>query len=371
MSWPLRVLLFGTLALAGCHKEVLSVPTGLRGEAATNPLLAAQRTLERLNVKSRIQYGLGTLPTGGEALLTAEGALAIDGPILTGFLDWVENGGRAIVCLDGFALANGFLEALGLDEDDDFYFVEEEPIIPWLGRRSALLEALGLERVEDDDDEWRDLLGFDAELRIDDGLLLSGDTKKRAVEIEWGSGSVVVMVTGHIFNNQHLGEEQHAEILYEVVAKSAPSGDVVIAYVETLGLWGLLAGRAPFALWAGLALLVIWLWRSWPRFGPVEDLDSLGTAGFRTHVAAIGRFLWKHDRGPALLHSARKLALAEVRSRIPASGSLDPHSLCRVLAEQTGQDAGEIERALFNDGPMRPEALVAAQRALTQLRARS
>lgn len=369
MSRSISVLLFGTLALAGCREQVVTVPTGLRGEARTNPLLAAQRTLQRLGVESRIQYGLGTLPMGGETLLTAEGALSIDGPILTGFLDWVEGGGRAIVCLDGFAVDTSLFGALGLDEDDEFYFPEEETA-PWLGRRSALLEALALERI-DGDDYWKDLLGFDVELRSQDGLLLSGDVAEPAFEIDLGDGRVTVMTSGRIFNNQELGDEQHAELLYELVTESEPPEALVIAYVETPGLWGLLTTRAPYALWGGLALLLLWLWKSWPRFGPVENLDSLGTAGFRTHAAAVGRFLWKHDRGPALLRSVRKATLADLRSRIPASGGLDPAALSRVLAERTGQDADDIEHALFSDGPMRPEALVAAQRALTQLRARS
>ncbi len=359
------VLLAATLALTGCRKEVETVPTGFRGEARTNPLLAAQRTLERLGFSSRIQFGLGTLPLEGETLLTAEGSLAIEGPLLEGFLAWVDAGGHAIVCLDGFALPNDFLASIGIDEDDEFFFLEEEAPA-WVGRRSALLEALGLERLEGDD-YWRDVLGFEADQRIKDGLLFDGKDDGTAFEVDRGDGAITVLTSGHFFNNQNLGDEQHAELLYELVSDGRPSGELVIAYVETPGLWGLLTGRAPFALWAGLGLLVIWLWRSWPRFGPIRDLDSLGTPGFRTHVGAVGRFLWQRDRGPTLLAAARKMALADVRSRFPGTKRLDPEDLCRALAEQTGQDVGEIERALFSTGPMRPDAFVAAQRTLVGL----
>jgi len=164
---------------------------------------------------------------------------------------------------------------------------------------------------------------------------------------------------------------EHAELLYELVAEGPASSSLVIAYVETPGLWGLLTGRAPYALWSALFLLAAWLWRSWPRFGPIEDLASLSTAGFRTHVAAVGRFLWKHDRGPTALQSARKRSLADVRSRFPGGEGLDPETLCRAVSDQTGLEVLEVERALFDAGPLRPDEFVAVQRALTRLRGQS
>ncbi len=361
--------------LTGCTKEVEEIPTGLRGEARSNPLLAAQRTLARLEVPSRIQYGLTSLPGDGEILLTEEGSLAVEGEILDGFLAWVRGGGQAIVCLDGFDLRTGLQALLASEDFDDEFGLLDDASMPWYHRESALLEELDLLRFPVDEPD-EDALGFQIEERSADGHVGEGGEFGALVQVDHGDGSVSVMASGHFFNNEHLGSAEHAGLLFKLVDEARRESGIaepglLIAYADAPGLWSLLTERAAHALWAALALLVLWLWRAWPRFGPVEDLASEALPGFQSHAASIGRFLWNHDSGPTLLKGIRERTVVRWRSAIPGSDSMTDHDLCDAIAEETGHAAEEVERALFASGPLKPDVFLAVQRTLTTLQKRT
>lgn len=374
MRSPLLIGALGAL-LSGCAQEVEEIPTGLRGEARANPLLAAQRTLERLDVPSRIQYGLTSLPGADEVLLTEEGSLAVEGEILDGFLTWVRDGGQAIVCLDGFDLRTGLQALLSSDDFEDEFGLFDEATMPWYYRESALLEALDIERVLADEPNG-DVHGFTIEERGTDGHVGADEEFGALVQVSYGEGSVSVMPTGRFFNNEHLGDADHAGLLYKLVGEARWESGItepglLIAFADAPGLWGLLIERAPHALWAALVLLVLWLWRAWPRFGPVDDFASVALPGFHSHAASIGRFLWKHDRGPTLLKGIRERIIAHWRSAIPGSDSMTDHDLCEAIARNTGHAREEVEDALFGSRSLKPTAFVAVQRTLTQLQRRT
>lgn len=357
------------VTLASCERRTEEVDVGFRGEARTNPLLAAQRTLERLGTTSRTQFGLLELPDTDALLITEAGRLRGRGEVLERFLDWVEAGGRAVVCLDGFESDKGSFNPFeGLDEFES----EVEPA--WANRPNALLEALDVERRLDPDVEDFGFAEFDggdysvACLR-DDGVLAADAASGPVVRVPLGAGEVDVLTTGRIFSNHELGDEDHAEFLDALASLGGERPQAVIAFASSESLGALLVSRAPFALLAAAVLLLLWLWRAWPRFGPVEELDTTAMAGFTTHVEAVGRFLWKHDQGPALLASTRGQVLARVDARMPELHGASREALCDALAERTSFDAAEVDTLLHSGRRLRPSALPPTLQALARLRA--
>ena len=146
----------------------------------------------------------------------------------------------------------------------------------------------------------------------------------------------------------------HAELLWQLLdARRRRASCGVYCRPERLSLWGFLKEHAAPALAAGAALLVLWLWRIAPRFGPVAPDAPPARRRLLDHLRASGRYYWAKGLRARLVVAARDAALRRIaRAQPDFAGAPQPSALPR-LASLPGFRQEEAARFLGAAGAMR------------------
>lgn len=352
------VALLCALSVAGCKRVSEDVEVGFQGEARRNSMLATQRLLEHFGAEVEVVRGL-RVPEDPATVLVAEGdAFRVRGPRLRALLEFVESGGRALVCLGGFDEAPfDLLGALGEEfEGTNESFAE-----------NALLEELDLDLGASygaTDGEAGAPLGHDIDPIISAGLF---DDVSPVAVVERGRGAIAVTNSGQYFVNSHLADEDHAGLFMALVGWPDAPRSVVVSFTEPVGLTTLIRDRAPWTLPTGLLLLVLWLWQISRRFGPTLALAEAPTGDLRAHLARVGELLWRADRGALALRSARTLALRRLSARRPDLAHAAPAAITEAVAAELEAPPAEVERALFGSRRFDARALRRAQHILQRI----
>lgn len=359
----LSLLVLGTLAFHALFEEV---PTtrheGAQAEARRNPYLALERFLQRMQrplTRNNDAALLDRLPPGGVLLLDANRRAHLTPARLDKLLDWVAAGGYVIATPEwrgtDLLLAHFDLDYLSEREaaeavDED----EEEAAKP--PRRPPKAQAKPPETIEVRVPGYAKPL----QLRFLNGNLVSGEQAPAwGVEHEeWGAsilhfshgkGHVTILPIQH-FNNHNVGKHDAAELLWVLLQTYAPAKDAPITlmtrlHLPTLGEW--LAGPGHPLLIAGLLLLLLWLWRAIPRFGPIAPAPEPNRRQLREHLTAIGRYVWRAGGLRHWLRLARDAFFKRLALRQPAIAQLPPERLAEALARLTQRPPALVAGALY------------------------
>jgi hypothetical protein len=109
-----------------------------------------------------------------------------------------------------------------------------------------------------------------------------------------------------------VGELDHAELGWRLA-----SAQPVLLYLRMRSpplLDWIQRDAWPVAVAAAL-LLLLWLARIIPRFGPLEPAEEPPRRSLLEHIVASGRFLWSRGAGASLLEAARERAVRLARRR--------------------------------------------------------
>ncbi len=341
---------------------------GYRGEARNNPWYAAQKLLERMDLRvARAQSvpDLKSLPRDGILLLPRRLA-SIDGAQQVKLLEWVEAGGHLIVEAEAPAQADPLLDAVGVERR----MVEGTPRrertrdrqkpapesqaadAPKLasatppGAARALNLQLGL---------WRSLGAKEPKLAFTTGAATW------LVHLERGAGRVTAITEFNFAGNGSIGSHDHAEFLWHLVRLGPQAGPVTFFYSPTrLSLATWLRENAWAALAAAALLLALWLWRVVPRFGPLAPDPEPDRKRLLDHLRASGRFQWSTGGAVALAEAARDAALRRVMRAQPDFASLGEAEREKRLAEQFGLAPEGVRAVLQPVKQATPQDLVAA-----------
>jgi hypothetical protein len=241
------------------------------------------------------------LPAGRQALT----------PQLRGaILEWVQQGGRLMI------------------EPEPVH--QPDPLLDELGVRRTAIDVEESEPAEDEDGPSpRDTIDVAfpddlpvLKLRMYEHLSVDTEHAVRSfggqyattlLLLERGSGEVIVVNDFGVFDNYRIGEHDHAEFLWRIT--QLPPGVREAAFFsnpQQLSLLDWLMLHAWPVLAAGAALLLMWLWRVAPRFGPLLPDPERQRRRLLDHLRASGRFLWSNGGRARLLESAREACLRHV-----------------------------------------------------------
>jgi len=161
----------------------------------------------------------------------------------------------------------------------------------------------------------------------------------------YGKGTVTAIANGTLFANHSVLRGDHA--LLAAAAFQAEQGAIYWFMTEL--------SRPPLAkslwrrFWPAIVLaavaLLLFVWRSAERFGPVLLPPSLHRRSMREQVHGTGQFLARYDR-PAL-HAAQVRALHTAAERhLPGWATLDATARATALARATGLPQQALATAL-------------------------
>jgi hypothetical protein len=357
-------------------------------EAQRNRMLAAQRTLDRLDVGWSEIRGLPTeLPAGaGVAVIWPYNRGSLPRYTLDAVADFVASGGHLIVEA-GWWSQDPMLERFGVHREDALSAEEDEHAdSTWQQRDEEADDSEELEDFEDFEDTLDPHAGHDhaededascaCSARAASSLLRSGsllgtpEVSLRISEDDWlrstepllgvigdpqrpklihlahGEGRVTVLLSLDPFSNGELGDADHAEVLLRLINLPQPLQRVLFVRAQPGGFGDWLVEYAWRVLLVGAVLLGLALWMNMPRLGPLAADPAARRRRLLDHLLASGRLLWTGGAQGVLASAAAESALARVRSEFPHTRWLPPPELAEFLQRRLQIDPAVTELLL-------------------------
>ena len=296
--------------------------SGLGKEAREDPYLAYARLLERMGKPPRRLASpseLETLPHGGTLVIAARRLAYMTPERVRRLVAWVDAGGHLVAewersrtddpLVDAFGVERVFPAANGprplfvpRDFDPGEYAAPTQNIVtidwPWLGRALRARAGIGTGEL------------FDRRERSDVDAVQQG---KRTVAMSFaqGKGRVTLLPSLRFLRNGNIADLDDAELAWRLSSERGP----IFLYVrlQSAGLLDWIQRDAWPAFAAAALLLVLWLLRIIPRFGPLEADAPPARRSLLEHLAASGRYLWSRGASAPLLDAVRERASRSAR----------------------------------------------------------
>ncbi|MFT5584409.1 MAG: hypothetical protein ACI9VR_001994 [Cognaticolwellia sp.] len=358
-----------TVGFFSTHQvEEKEVEVGYHGLARINPFLAAERTLDALGVPTQTWYSLGEAPAQNATVMVLSEDPEERERIHERLQDWIWWGGH-VVAVAVPDSSDPFMNAAGAELNVEAEMAGELQETfdtggpgEWEEPVEAPLEELVADQVADQRAELRSYTAWDpiqeeeftlqAQVRgqvsswreletwvqDEEGNLIS-------VSVVQGEGRVSILSDVGWFNNTHIGEHDHAALLMAVVADDLPAQIILVTRVGQESMGSLVLRHGWMVLLSVFVLLVGWVAKAAPRFGPMEPVQSTTRRSLLEHIQAAGAYHWRHGHIETLLAPARKAAIARVGRRHPELSGVQGVALVKGLAakeEITEELAREI-----------------------------
>ena len=392
------LIVLGAVAFLNVFEQVPSTRhEPAKMEAWLNPYLALERTLTRLSrpvIHLQRSLAAKDLPERSTLILDRNHQHQIASAQNEQLLDWVGRGGYLIVAplaLDDPLMARlgtkrasgkGFScgskdedeestdEDKGEDEDGDI--PAHEPPVPQPAAKPG--EKPQPPRTIDyhlpDGDVVFRLRCYYGGLEGSDQAQQNGlvDATRAVHQYRWGQGHITVIDELNRFNNWSLGTDDHAELIWALLRKYQPQGEIRVASrLEVPSLWRFLGESAWMALISLALLLIVWLWRIIPRFGGIRPESSETRRGLTQHLHAIGRSVWREGGTAHWLAVVRQNFRQRLLLRHPYIARLDNPAQQEALARLSGYPTKSILKALTPGLAKSPDEFAEAIRILQRL----
>lgn len=356
MSRTLHFLIrLATLAavffIAGCDQgtpRTVTEDIGYKGIARSQPYLAAQRMFEKLGWEVKNVHSLHDLPSEGTLILAGTEGTAHATAMRA--VEWVEkSGGHLILMLRRTESWRDDWDSYVGDLFTSTKELEVHPVLKKLKATVATNSGSGFSSEGKKHEvkicgkeltfETRSHLTLEAAEHMQPPDILADTISATPLlSVRTGfRGRITVICDGSPFRNRYLDRHDHATILHALVSLNERHSEFSF---EPRQLHFLLSANDTFftILWEkywmaliALGILIIaWLWKNFPRFGPLQAADDPGVRQFSEHLKMTGNFLWHHHQSANLFPPMRRSILRKLQLR---SGSV-PHDDDAYLIER-------------------------------------
>ncbi len=328
----------------------------LSAEARQDMFLACRRFFDEMGVPARTSLSPRDLPPPGHLLMLASFDSDLSPGEVERLLEWVEQGGKLLAPPDG-----RLLDALGLafpdeEEEGEEDSEEVEPAADEAaGDEAAAEEAAASVQLASRPGRVHnlELLPIWRLITVEEGLTPAfvAETEPGSgvalARFDLGSGWVTVFIDPEMFTNSRIGSAEHATFLWSLVTVAgSPAGAMLIYGVDRPSLGELIWKHGWAAVLSALAVLVLWVWRSWPRFGSLLPEPSRDRRSLLEHIRASADFFWRQEEMPRLVLSARQGVLQRAGVRFPGFAQLPSQAKLEHLAGAAEMPLDEVSWAL-------------------------
>ena len=350
---------------ANFELETKKVMVGFRGEAQRNPWLAAERLLDRMNLPAsdlREYDGLRKLQPDS-VLVLPQGRQTLSESLRARIVDWVQSGGFLVVEAEHPSIRDSLIDEFGVkrvEDADNRKADEHRQRASGISRNKGEYrnsgeykvnaihidrDSLDLTVVKLPGSTLTSLVWMEADFSLvsERAWFRAGtDYSANILMLREGDGNVVVVNDLDFATNSEIADLDHAQFVVELTRFAQRSGPVIFFInpgQPSLMKWLRTHAWAPISA-AALAVL-LWLWKSIPRFGPVAPDPERARRRLLDHLRASGRFLWSRGQGGRLLEVSREACLRKISRALPdfetAAASTQASRLMRMFGISSEQ----------------------------------
>ncbi|MBV8465075.1 MAG: DUF4350 domain-containing protein [Burkholderiales bacterium] len=200
-------------------------------------------------------------------------------------------------------------------------------------------------------------------------LAWSDDDQTQWMVLPYGDGHIMLTPLNR-FNNYELYQQDHAELLVDLLDYLPKQGSVcIVRGLASLPWYELLWARVPYGLCALFVFIALMLWSAMVRFGPLLPESSTTRRALMEHIDASARWLWLTSKGrEALLRAVRTAVRSRLGRRRPELLRLGPAELAHRLAAERSLPIRLVDEALNQSAATRHFDFVRQIKTLQELR---
>jgi hypothetical protein len=357
----------GTLVFGFAHNthwEEVDEHTPLKAEMFWNPFYSVQHLADSLGARTRVSHDVLSLPPPQAAIFVHFWSWSLLSERRQRLEHWVADGGRLIVTGD----------VVGDSEFGEWTGVSQVRVVPNgyvpSTRPPELMPLTPSEDHQAPDSTATPATQQHRSFSSCHTMYLShlSSTRKltwrlqdpykqtQALRVPIGRGSVTI-VNGQPFENFQLTCGDGGRLF--VAAAQLHGNDAIEFLSDARGgsLLQLLWKYGSPVIVLAAASLVLWLWRSGVRFGPLAAANDPARRSLAEQIRGTGHFTLRFGGGRAL-HNATLRALNEAAAReVPRYERLSGEERVATLASLTGLGSGQLAGALDYNGARGPQEL--------------
>lgn len=336
-----------------------TVDLGPAPEARANPYLAAEHFLRQRQVAveraDSLAQTLADTPAAGHSLLLLGSRQQLSAAQSQRLLDWTAAGGHLLVVAE----ANWSEQR---QRSDDL-------LLDLLQIRRLPSSSLADDaQAEPSDEPWPELtklylenedapayFAFDTRYHLEDAgnrahAWANSAQATHLLQLAHGDGLVTVLSDGKLWRNSHIGEHDHAWLLWYLTQDSQVT---LLQRLDGEALPYLLLRHFPAALLALALLLALLLWHFGLRHGPLQADAPPARRQLGEHLHACAEFLCRQSGHAALLARLQAEVRQRARQRHPGFERLPVTEQWQLLARFSRQTPSQIGQAMRPLGEQR------------------
>lgn len=350
----LAFLLFGQL-----DPQRRTVDLGPAPEVRSNPWLAAEQFLRQRQVEvsraDSLAQVLEDTPPAGHTLVLLGSRRELTAAQSQRLLDWTAGGGHLLVLaqanwseqrqrssdllLDLLQVRR--LPSSSLDDEDAAPEAEE----PWPELTKLYLENEAAPAY----------FAFDTRYHLEDAgnrahAWANSARATHLLQLGHGDGLVTVLSDGRLWRNEHIGEHDHAWLLWYLTQDSRV---ILLQRLDGEALPRLLLRHFPEALLALALLLALLLWHFGLRHGPLQADAAPARRQLGEHLRACAEFLCRQSGHAALLTRLQAEVRQRARQRHPGFERLPVTEQWQLLGRFSRLPTSQISQAMRPLGTQR------------------
>ena len=270
-------------------------------------------------------------------------------------LDWVDNGGTVVLTVDDAAglisswETNAVFTELGIELQNDIAEREDDTNVFMSFLRELLLKSCAQPT------QTSNLLGYkvkhalphEIHFKSNDDYYLVKQIKQNGkvvlMQFDYGQGRINLVNSSVIWQNQYLQCNDHGWLMSYLLP------DVqhvqLLWHRDSPTLFTLIWRYVPLVFMSLLALLMLFLWRGFIRFGRSYSPHLAERRSLHEHLLAAGRYYYSQTNNPTI-HKLQLQILQRAKQRFGQFEQLDEVEQWQQLSERSGVSVQLIALAM-------------------------
>ena len=186
------------------------------------------------------------------------------------------------------------------------------------------------------------------------------------MQLNVGLGDLTVLTDMSLWRNRQLACFDNAYLLEILTVHGQKTW---LLYHQSMpGIMAILWDKNRTLVISAILILLFWLYSQTLRFGPLKTTNNLMRRNFMEHIEAAARYSWHSGQSEHMISALRIQILQSVSVRHGDFNEQTTKQQINLIGRLTDNDVTDIQAALFDSLPTKPEKIITLVQRLQQLR---